>query len=91
LFFCQVHLQLTVFPEKSSITQGTQMKKILVLASLFAVIGLSACGKKETPPAPAPAPAPAAAPAAAPASDAASGAAPAAAPASAAPAASAGK
>ncbi len=48
------------------------MKKTLVLASLFAVIGLAACGKKEAPPAPAaaPAPAPAAAPAV-PASDAA--------------------
>ncbi len=36
------------------------MKKTVALAALFAAVALSACGKKEAPPAPAPAAAPAA-------------------------------
>jgi hypothetical protein len=54
------------------------MNKTLVIASLFAAVALTACGKKEEAPVAAPAPAVEAAPAAAPAADAAPAAAPAA-------------
>lgn len=70
-FFCPRALCVygDEFSGKFSIfKKGTEMKKTVALAALFAAVALSACGKK--PEAPAPAPAPAAAPAPAPAADA---------------------